>query len=350
MAVNPIETLYPDDSEAAMRFSSVLTDSTEVELQEAISTDTAMGQLVLFSVLDEEELLSREIVVAEEVFKDSPYLVSRKPSDLIAELYDQMLQQRQASPETSDKQPGFGIMAFEADSKFADVARYAEATIFKNAWNQNDNNAIFAKKMHKEYGPYENDSKFMLLLDTDRLDDEGLPEIAGVARVVGGRVDLLKTVHDMSDPEYWGMAQEDILADLKVCQSPRCANDDTIGDPSKTWDYSSLAVSPEYRTGDAYQILSREVYTWALREGINTVTTIFVERFFNAYRFRGIPFRIIAGAEPRVHMDEVSVPAVLHLPEVEDMLAEEEGSRARNSYASMAEGQGLSYSTFDIQG
>jgi hypothetical protein len=263
--------------------------------------------------------------------KHDSYRIDNKPKTLIRKLYNEVRKQRESH---GGKYGNIAAIRMDCDSEYADVARYIEALWFKD-WYQDQTSEQFAKSMHQEYGPYERASRFIVLMDMDEKDEDGLPWLVGMARAVGGRAELLKTVNDM--PEVWGVHQEDILEDIKKCSSRTCA-DHSVGDPAGTWDYSSMAVAKKYRGTPAYAILSHELYRWSKELGIHTAITIFVVRLFEIYKSHGVPFRVIAGVEPKVHMEELSVPAVLHFPEAEQM-AKSWSIRKRLTWRYMAEGK-----------
>jgi hypothetical protein len=263
--------------------------------------------------------------------KIDPYRIDQKPKQLIKRLYKVALIQRKKSGKKYDH-----IVAIRIDcnSMYGDVARYIEALVFKD-WYKEHSPKQFARSMHEEYGPYEKDSRFVVLMDMDDKDDDGLPELIGMARAVGGKAELLKTVNDV--PEIWGISRNEILEDIKKCTKIECS-ERGVGDPKGTWDYSSMAVTKKYRGTAAYAILSHELYRWSKELGIHTVTTIFVTRFYEIYKSHGVPFRIIADVSPKVHMEELSVPAVLHFPEAE-RLSKSWSIRKRMTWRYMAAGK-----------
>ncbi len=265
------------------------------------------------------------------------YRLDKKPNQLISELFEITLQAK----EEMGSESRICSIRLDLDSKFSDIARYLEANVFYDAWYKGMDYNTFAELMNDEYQSYDNDSKFIILMDTENIGINGLPALAGMARVTGGKTELLKTVHDV--PEIWGIEVEEILENIKNCVNEQCNNTD-IGNPEKTWDYSSLAVNHEYWGTDAYSILSGELYKWSQECGINTVTTILVEKFYNLYQLQGVPFRAIKGLEPREHMGEMSIPAYMHLPECPEMLKSERKS-VINAFNKMANGEGLNYFT-----
>jgi hypothetical protein len=262
--------------------------------------------------------------------KRDPYRYDKKPKALIKKLYEEVMAQREID---GGKYDHIVAIRMDCNSAYSDVARYIEALVFKD-WYKSQAPSQFASAMHEEYGPYEQESRFVVLMDMEDKEEDGLPWLVGMARAVGGRTELLKTVNDV--PEVWGISREEILEDIKKCAEGECANK-TVGDPEGTWDYSSMAVTKKYRGTSAYAILSHELYKWSKELGIHTVTTIFVTRFYEIYKSHGVPFRIIADVEPKVHMEELSVPAVLHFPEAERM-AKSLSLRKRMTWRYMAVG------------
>jgi hypothetical protein len=274
----------------------------------------------------------------------SPYRVDKPPIELLNELKKQINVQKEVYYATGSKAPSLAAVRIAPGSAFGDVARHIEAREFKQAWYPDVSYEEFDEEMHTEYGPYDQDSRFIMLVDSDNTDQNGLPYLVGMARMVGGRKELLKTVHDMQ--EVWQVSEEEILEDLQKCNNPRCALEGSVGHPDTTLDYSSFAVAKNYRGSDAYPIMSHELYHWSLENGANTVTTIFVKDFLTLYQFRGVPFRTIASVEPKIHMNEISSPAVMHLPEVPNMVGAPTNNRHVNGYRQMVEAEGLSFMPF----
>jgi hypothetical protein len=271
--------------------------------------------------------------------EESPYRADKPPVHLIQELETCIRSRRQEAADCGIAMPSLAAVRIEPGSAFSDIARYVEARDFKDAWYSDMPVEKFDEEMHEEYGPYDDYSRFILLLDSDISNADGL---IGMARVVGGRTDLLKTVNDI--PAVWGISPESILEDIKLCHAGEC--EPGVGLPETTLDHSSFVVGKKYRNTVATPIISLELYNWSKALGANTVTTVFVKDFLKLYQFRGLPFRTIAGVEPRLHMNEMSLPAVMHLPEVPYMQFSD-NPRTQASYRQMALGEGLDFMAFD---
>ena len=279
---------------------------------------------------------------------ESPYRVDQYPTELVTDLHERITARREDLESRGYVLPDISMIRINEGSRFGDIARYVEALEFKNAWDDYKDVPVekFDQEMQTEYSPYDSESRFILLLDTQNLDENEQPILVGMARIVGGDTKLLKTVHDM--PITWDVSEGSVTEDIKQCSNTNCKNIAGIGDPAYTEDYSSLAVTGDYRSSDAYPIISHELYRWSTERNMTTITTIFVVNLLRLYRIQGVPFRVIAGVEPRVHMGELSLPAVMHLPEVPDMLNDPKKPRAVAGYNQMAEGQGLDYVRFSV--
>jgi len=271
---------------------------------------------------------------------DSPYNVDRKPKELIAELWGVINE----DPEFVANNDNRVLVRVEKGSKFGDVARFIEATVFKE-WYPDKTTAEFVEEMEKDYGIYDDESRFLIILDGNELDEDGLPRLEAHARMVGGKEELIKTLNDV--PAIWGISKEEILEDLKKCDKDVCEGKD-IGNPETTWDYSSVAVTKDFRDKtDAYAIISHELHKWASEYGILTATSILVEDYWKLYQHFGVPFRLIADADVRVHENEPSVPVVMHLPE-DILMSRSERPEVRQAYEFMREGKFFTHSTVTV--
>ena len=184
----------------------------------------------------------------------------------------------------------------------AAVGRAVERQIFDESFG-NDSGTMAA-----EYGPYENESLFFVVLDRRR----GLP--AGVARIIEGRGTEVKTIRDA--PAHIGVDPTGILA----------AHDMT-GD--RVWDFATVAVLPEYRGRKSALTVSSLLYRSFLlagaRAGIRHVVAMLDRGADRNMRLLGVPLEAMAGSEPFEYLGSADTRAV-YSPF--DTLAAEIGAQA----------------------
>ncbi len=280
------------------------------------------------------------------------YRIDLYPSALAAEFTD-LIGGHISSEETDSS--GMVVVRLDKSNKFGALARYHEAKIFKAEWYDHEDDKEFAEEMVVEYQPYEDDSRFLVVVDTNQTENDGTYKIVGMSRMVDGANSNLKTVDDMQ--VVWGKSETEIMADIEktACEwyEMPAMRRHFSGRKEFTWDISSLAVAATHRNTDnsVYGMLSHEMKDWALEEGIHTWTTIFVKHFFVLYtKWKQIPFRIIDNAEPKEHMGAISVPAVLHLHELGAMVdeAHPRAARAIGGYEDLVQGKNLHYTALKI--
>jgi len=275
-------------------------------------------------------------------YTDTPYRVDILPIEKIKALFDLINHEKMLT----NSNQGLWSVRIDSNSAFADIARHVEASVFKDSWYKDMSPEDFSLEMEEEYGPYEEGSHFVLLVDTESLDENNLPKLVGMGRAVGGDSGKLKTINDMQ--KVWGFNKEDILKDISKCieGGESYCEGASVGDPTTTWDYSSLAVVEEYRHSDAYSIISSELYHMSIQNGINTVITVLVDHFLRLYKLRGVPFRSICNAPSLEHMGAASPPAVWHLNETHKMLTG--NHRAVEAYNQMVLGHGLEFGKLSV--
>ncbi len=343
MAVDRIDLEQQNTQERAAYISRerlpILSLVQTVEIEEDDDGETAKLQSAAALIL--KGSLITEQVPAETL--PNPYRVDQKPVELIGELHQQILAHQKMVEAEGGTVNDVSMVRIEKGSKFGNIARYIESRVFKEEWYKNYSNEKFAQEAASDYEAYDADSRFIVLVDNTNTDEDGLPALIGMCRVAGQEEKLIKTLNDV--PKIWDFSKEEIMEDIRKYEDLGEKPED-LGAPEATWDIISLAVEKPYRLTQAYNILSHELYDWARSEGVNTFVTIFVKQFFTLYRFRGVPFRAIADAEPKVHMNALSVPSVLHLIAPERMLENNENIRAHDACIELLEGKGLKYDSF----
>jgi hypothetical protein len=181
----------------------------------------------------------------------------------------------------------FVALAVGTDDPLADVARTVERQIFEESFG-ND-----VATMTAEYGPYEKDSLFFLVLDRRTT----MP--VGAGRVIEGGG---KTLDD---------APEHIGADLSAIVA---AHDMYEG---RIWDFATVAVLPGYRGGKSALVVSSLLYRTFLnagrRAGVRHVVTMLDSHAFRSMTLLGAPIEPMAGSEPFEYLGSASTRA-LYVP------------------------------------
>ena len=167
----------------------------------------------------------------------------------------------------------FVALAVAPADPLADVARTVERQVFEESFG-ND-----ATTMAAEYGGYEDDSIFFLVLDRRT----GLP--AGAGRVIEGGG---KTLDDAPDR---------IGRDLSVIAAAH-----GLHDGGRIWDFATVGVLPAYRGGKSALTVSSLLYRTFLnagrRRGVRHVVTLLDRGLYRNMLLLGVPFEPMAGSEP----------------------------------------------------
>ncbi|MEO0494172.1 MAG: hypothetical protein AAF081_12210 [Actinomycetota bacterium] len=130
-------------------------------------------------------------------------------------------------PERDDRP--FGIYHVAADSEFAPLARLVEREVF-DAYFDND-----AAVMDAEYGPYEENSSFVLAIDHVALEPVGV-----IRRVFPGPPGS-KTLRDLEEAPEWAVSEADIAVSHPGFRADRCVDLATLAVRAK-WSKSKTSV------------------------------------------------------------------------------------------------------------
>ncbi|RZU34073.1 hypothetical protein [Blastococcus saxobsidens] len=177
-----------------------------------------------------------------------------------------------------------------------DAARRVEADVFLQAFGNTP--AV----MEQEYGPYEDRSRFVAVVD----DESG--RALGAIRLIPAGPAPVKTLADVAG-EPWHLPVADSLATIDLT-------------PEAVWDVASLAVDPRYRTGAAGAeitlALCHGVWRYATGTGVHGLVTILDDRVLRVLRVLGLPWRPMAGASSRPYLGSpASTPCVFDLRKAE---------------------------------
>ncbi len=208
-----------------------------------------------------------------------------------------------------------------ANYTYSNIARTVERTVFDEAFG-ND-----ADEMKKEYGPYEEQSRF--LLSVDRV--ASLP--VGVLRIIENGDNGLKSLNDFTS-SHPDLSMKDIEAFHGVNDFENC------------WDIGTVAILPGNRssTGEVSLQLYRGMYRTAEEEGVSQFVSIVDHK---AYRMLtghlGIPFVSLAGSEPFEYLGSTSSHALYgsvqeFYPKMSEKLQQVRGSLARSAMLRLVEG------------
>ena len=202
-----------------------------------------------------------------------------------ADLAEQLLTLR--PPTSGDR---FVCYPIGGSSAFAALGRRIELEVFEAAFG--NDRAV----MEREYGPYEDASRFFVVMD------QVARRPAGVLRVIENSGSGLKTLVDIADEplRISRQAFEDFhgVTELDAC-----------------WDVGTVAVLPEYRrsastTREVSLMLYRALYVHAMREGIEHFVAVIDEHAHRGLRALGVPFVPIHGSGPFAYLDSASSTAL----------------------------------------
>ncbi|AGL18369.1 hypothetical protein [Actinoplanes sp. N902-109] len=181
----------------------------------------------------------------------------------------------------------FGCLVTGPDSPLAAVGRALEREVFERTFG-ND-----SQVMAKEYGPYEDHSRFFVVLDRRRR----VP--AGVARMIEGTGRGVKTVDDA--PALIGVPLDQILAGHGMTGGT-------------VWDCATLAVRPEYRGRGTGLLVSSLLYRTFLvegrRRGVRHAVSMLDRGAYRSIALLGTPLQPLAGSGPFAYLGSAENRAV----------------------------------------
>lgn len=190
----------------------------------------------------------------------------------------------------------FGCYLVPGSSQHSDLARAVECSVFQNFFG-NDPSIMCA-----EYGPYEEHSTFVLVVDRE------LEQPAGTLRLIASSSAGLKSLNDI--------AREPLSIPLaRVMDCHRIETLDTC------WDIATVAVMKEYRRSTSHLIstmLYGVVTDEALRGGISHCVAIMDQHVFSQLtELLALPFVPIASSQPFEYLgSSVSRATIVALPQV----------------------------------
>lgn len=193
--------------------------------------------------------------------------------NVAADLSEQLLT---LHPPTSSRR--FVCYPLSGTGRFADLGRRVELEVFGNVFG-NDR-----AELEGEYGPYEQTSRFFVVMDQRRR------RAAGVLRVIENSAVGLKTLRDIAG-EPLGIPEAEVMARHSIADLDRC------------WDIGTLAVLPEYRRSGTRRrtvslLLYRAAYVHALREGVEHFVTAMDRHAHRSLLALGVPLLPICDSEP----------------------------------------------------
>lgn len=223
-----------------------------------------------------------------------------------------LLIERKLSPVESR----YGVYVVEHDDPAANLGRSVELEIFGEFF-QNDE-----QLMKREYGPYEQNSTFIIVLD----EQKGEP--AGVMRLISNGQNGLKSLNDIGQPP-WEKELDIIFQE----------NDLNPEDLDHIWDIATLAVRKEYRGKTAVSAaLYRALYLASEKRKIEYWVAILDNNVLELLAVLGIHFKRYEGVGPASYLGSPeSTPVYGNKNEIADRLRED----LPDAYAYLALGEGL---------
>lgn len=229
--------------------------------------------------------------------------------NVAADLAEQLLT---LHPPTSSRR--FVCYELPGTGRFADLGRTVELEVFGEVFG--DDRAL----LEREYGPYEQASRFLVVMDQRRR------QAAGVLRVIENSAAGLKTLRDIAG-EPLGIPQAEVQARHGIADLDRC------------WDVGTLAVRRGYRRSGVRRttlslLLYRALYVHAVRAGVEHVVTAMHGHAHRRLLALGVPFVPICDSEPFDYAGVTSTALHGHVPDfVARIEAHHRRSRAGNPLA-----------------
>ncbi len=225
---------------------------------------------------------------------------------------------RECIERVDDVKSGLGVIELHGSEDASDIARAVEREVFDHTFG--DKMAHTPEFMTHEYGPWEGQSSFYLVLDMENSSP------IGTVRVIKGLPN--KTTVDL--------AKGDLL-DTAVL-------DDRGLTSANTWDITSLAVTPFTRAAKSRNTtltLFRCLYVASLAENVKYWTTIIDDGVIQTCSALGMPFVRLEEVEP---LNYLGTDACTYLADVDDVhrsmtsRAEQAGPRVARRIYAMLEG------------
>ncbi|GAA2706225.1 hypothetical protein [Actinoplanes palleronii] len=181
----------------------------------------------------------------------------------------------------------FVATAVKPNDPLADVARTVERMVFEASFGLDEATMI------AEYGPYEEQSFFFLVIDRET----GLP--AGAARAIDGGGKTLDDAPDMIGVELSEIVRQHGMYDGRI------------------WDYATLAVLPEYRASRDSLVVSGMLYRTFINAGhrasVRHVVCMLDQAAYRNLDMLGCRFTALAGSAPFEYLGSAANRA-LYIP------------------------------------
>ena len=196
---------------------------------------------------------------------------------------------RRISSREIARRPGSGrfvSVVAGPDTPLADVGRTLERQVFEESFG--NDSAVMAQ----EYGPYEQQSLFFVVLDRRA----GVP--AGVARVIQDDGPRVKTIVDA--PSHIGVSVDEISAFHGLAGG-------------RVWDFATVAVLPEYRGRSSLVVSSLLYRTFVVagrRAGTEHAVAMLDRVAWRNIRLVGVPVAQLADSEPFAYLGSAENRAI----------------------------------------
>lgn len=213
-----------------------------------------------------------------ELEKPKRYEYKILDSEEEARLVD-MLTNRNTQP--SEKR--YSLYLISSDDPGAALARGLEVEVFGEFFNNDET------VMRAEYGPYENSSEFLIVVDNrDK-------ESVGVMRLIHNSDSGLKSINDLTNPP-WNKPLNEIFEENDIQQS----------DLEDTLDIATLAVRKKYRGKTAANALYRALYLTTMKENKKEWVSILDDNVLALLEALGIHFKRYQGVGSANYLDSPS--------------------------------------------
>jgi hypothetical protein len=212
----------------------------------------------------------------------------------------------------------FGVYVLRHDEPGAELARLVEREVFLEFFGNT------RELLADEYGPYEQASAFICVIDHVRR------QPAGVMRVILPSPRGFKSLHDLES--RWGQSVDDVMARNQIDL-----------DRSALWDVATLAVRSDYRGAASEGLVSLALFQALAMLGTRSgarwaiaILDVIVLDLIQSEFLR--PFTLLDGLAPRRYLDSPSsLPVLLDGEDFEARLR----FRAPSMAEILFEGRGL---------
>lgn len=175
----------------------------------------------------------------------------------------------------------YAVYFVDGESEAAKLGRALEVEVFGEFFNNDE------ELMREEYGPYEPNSKFLIVVDHEN------KKAAGVMRLISDSEAGLKSLNDLTK-QPWSKPLDEVFSE----------NDISRHDLPDAWDIATLAVNKDYRGKTSVaSALYHGLYKGSVEHGIKEWVAILDDKVLELLEALGLFFERYKGIGSASYLD-----------------------------------------------